>query len=132
MARLQRKKSARSKKKKKRSADVKVIAGAKDSPEVKEAVAKPSVARDVKKQQAFVPKRRPSASRSEPGKIRGYWNTSVQFLREVKVELKKVTWPSRKQTMGSTVVVLILVMIIAFFLGAADIGLSSLIRVVLQ
>lgn len=57
---------------------------------------------------------------------------SMQFLREVKVELKKVTWPSRKQTIGSTVVVLILVTIIAFFLGAVDIGLSSLVKVVLQ
>ena len=58
--------------------------------------------------------------------------SSIQFLREVKVELKKVTWPTRKQTMGSTVVVLILVTIIAFFLGAVDIGLSSLVRLVLQ
>ena len=48
------------------------------------------------------------------------------------MELKKVTWPSRKQTLGSTLVVLILVTIIAFFLGAVDIGLSSLVRVVLQ
>jgi preprotein translocase subunit SecE len=52
---------------------------------------------------------------------------SMQFLREVKVELKKVTWPSRKQTMGSTlVVVIILVMIISLFLGLVDMGLSSL------
>ena len=53
-------------------------------------------------------------------------------MREVKVELKKVAWPSRKQTMGSTLVVIVLVMIIAVFLGVADISLSSLIRVVLQ
>ena len=58
--------------------------------------------------------------------------SSIQFLREVKFELKKVTWPTRKQTMGSTVVVIILVTIIAFFLGAVDIGLSSLVRLVLQ
>ena len=57
---------------------------------------------------------------------------TAQFLREVKVELKKVTWPSRKQTIGSTVVVIVLVMIISIFLGAVDLGLSSLIRVVLQ
>lgn len=62
----------------------------------------------------------------------GFMAKSLQFLREVKVELKKVTWPTRKQTVGSTVVVLILVLIISFFLGAVDIGLSSLIRVVLQ
>ncbi|OIN94975.1 MAG: preprotein translocase subunit SecE [Deltaproteobacteria bacterium CG1_02_45_11] len=56
----------------------------------------------------------------------------IGFLREVKVELKKVTWPTRKQTVGSTVVMLILVIIISFFLGAIDIGLSSIIRVVFQ
>jgi len=57
---------------------------------------------------------------------------SVQFLRDVKIELKKVTWPSRKQAMGSTLVVIILVLIISVFLGIVDIGLSSLVRIVLQ
>ena len=57
---------------------------------------------------------------------------SLQFLREVKVELKKVTWPSRKQTIGSTIVVLILAMIISLFLGVVDMGLSGLIRVILN
>ena len=57
---------------------------------------------------------------------------SLQFLREVKVELKKVTWPSRKQTIGSTVVVLILAMIISLFLGVIDMGLSGMIRVILN
>ena len=57
---------------------------------------------------------------------------SLQFLREVKVELKKVTWPSRKQAIGYTVVVVILAMIISLFLGVVDIGLSGLIRVILN
>lgn len=56
----------------------------------------------------------------------------LQFLREVKVELKKVVWPTRKQTIGSTVVVIVLVMIISLFLGVVDIGLSSLVRVFIQ
>lgn len=56
---------------------------------------------------------------------------SIQFLREVKVELKKVTWPSRKQTLGSTAVVIILVIVISLFLGVVDVGLSTLIRVVI-
>ena len=54
------------------------------------------------------------------------------YLIETKVELKKVTWPSRKQTLGSTLVVIILVMIISLFLGVVDVGLSGIIRVVLQ
>ncbi len=57
-----------------------------------------------------------------------FLSRSVQFLREVKIELKKVTWPSRKQTLGSTLVVLVLVMVISLFLGVVDLGLSTLIR----
>ena len=58
-------------------------------------------------------------------------NKSLQFLREAKAELRKVTWPSRTQTMGSTAVVIIIVMIISIFLGVVDIALSSLVHAVL-
>jgi len=57
---------------------------------------------------------------------------TTQFLREVKIELKKVTWPSRKETLASTAVVIVLVFIISAFLGLVDMGLSSLIRFVLR
>ncbi len=60
------------------------------------------------------------------------WSKGIQFLREVKIELKKVSWPSRKETMASTVVVIILVIIVSAFLGLVDIGLSSLIGVILH
>jgi preprotein translocase subunit SecE len=73
----------------------------------------------------------PSLSERMGGGPAVWWSKSVQFFREVKVELKKVTWPSRKQTMGSTVVVLVLVIIISLFLGVVDFGLSSLIQWVL-
>jgi preprotein translocase subunit SecE len=55
----------------------------------------------------------------------------IQFLREVKIELKKVTWPSRKDTIYATIIVLISVFIFGFFLGIVDMGLSRLIRLVL-
>ena len=54
-----------------------------------------------------------------------------QFLREVRIELKKVTWPSRKDTIYATIVVLICVFIFGFFLGIVDLGLSRLVRLVL-
>jgi len=60
-----------------------------------------------------------------------YFGNWIEFLREVKVELGKVTWPSRKQTIGSTVVVLVFVFVIALFLGMIDIVLSSLVRLIL-
>jgi len=85
------------------------------------------------KAKAYSPRQKSlTRTKAEPGKIKGYIDKGFQFLREVKVELKKVVWPSRKQTIGSTVVVLILTMIISVFLGLVDIGLSSLIRVVLK
>lgn len=57
--------------------------------------------------------------------------TATEFLREVKVELKKVTWPTRKQTTGTTIVVIIFVFILAVFLGIFDYSLSRLVQVVL-
>jgi preprotein translocase subunit SecE len=56
----------------------------------------------------------------------------TQFLKEVRFELKRVTWPSRKETIAGTVVVLIIVLIAASFLGIVDIGLSRLIKMVLS
>jgi preprotein translocase subunit SecE len=53
---------------------------------------------------------------------------TVQFLREVRVETKKVTWPTRKETLASTVVVLVTTFIIAFFLGGVDLFLSKLVE----
>jgi len=50
------------------------------------------------------------------------------FLGEVKVEVKKVTWPSRKEAMGGTMVVVVVVLIIAVFLGIVDKLLEILIR----
>jgi len=65
-------------------------------------------------------------------KIKEYWQIIKQFFREVRVELKKVTWPTRKETVASTSVVLVTVIIISFFLGLVDLGLSRLIKIFLD
>ena len=54
-----------------------------------------------------------------------------QFLKEAKIELKKVTWPTPKQTLASTSVVIVVVVIISVFLGVVDFGLSKIIRMAL-
>ena len=64
-------------------------------------------------------------------KIKEFWQRAKQFFREVRVELKKVTWPSRKETIASTSVVLITVVLVSFFLGIVDLGLSRLIKIFL-
>lgn len=60
-----------------------------------------------------------------------WWPMAVQFLREVRTELKKVVWPSRKQTMASTSVVVVLVLIVSVFLGMVDYILSRIVGYVI-
>ena len=64
--------------------------------------------------------------------IREKFEGAKQFLREVKTELKKVTWPSKKDTLAGTAVVLVTVFIVAIFLGIVDYGLSNLIKALLK
>ena len=53
-------------------------------------------------------------------KLSSYVRISIQFLRDCKMELKRVKWPSRKELLASTAMVIILVLVIALFLGVAD------------
>ncbi|MFC1516523.1 preprotein translocase subunit SecE [Thermodesulfobacteriota bacterium] len=132
MGRLQRKKTASVKKKKRQKAVVTESSREKSvATAVKTVTQTVSPAEGTKKPAVFQGKAQ-AKTRTEPGKIKTNIDKWLQFLREVKIELKKVTWPTRKQTISSTVVVIILVMIISIFLGVVDIGLSSLVRVVLQ
>jgi preprotein translocase subunit SecE len=54
------------------------------------------------------------------------------FYQEVKIEAKKVNYPSKDELIGSTWVVIITVIIVSFFLGVVDIGLSKIIKVILR
>jgi preprotein translocase subunit SecE len=51
-----------------------------------------------------------------------------QFLRESKNELKRVKWPTRKELLASTAVVIVFSLIVAFFLGLVDFGLIKIIK----
>ncbi len=53
------------------------------------------------------------------------------FFDEVKQELEKVTWPTRKETIGTTWVVVFIVVLISFYLGACDLVLARLLRFLL-
>jgi len=57
---------------------------------------------------------------------------ATEFLANVKGELKKVTWPTKKDTYGSTLVVIVLVIVVAIFLYVVDFTLSTLIRAILR
>jgi preprotein translocase subunit SecE len=64
-------------------------------------------------------------------KIKLMMQKVMKFLEEAKAELKKVTWPSSKQTMASTLVVIIIVFIVSIYLGVIDFGLAKLVKFIL-
>lgn len=53
------------------------------------------------------------------------------FFSDVKAEFKKVTWPSKEQTLKQTGVVLVIVAIIGVFLGIVDFGLNELVKMII-
>jgi preprotein translocase subunit SecE len=65
-------------------------------------------------------------------RVQDRWGSVVQFVREVRVELKKVTWPGRKEVIGSTAVVIVASFVVAFFLGFVDLILQRLLGAVLR
>jgi len=55
-----------------------------------------------------------------------------EFFEQSKGELKKVVWPTRKETTATTIAVLIVVALMGVFLGAVDTLLSKLMQLVLS
>lgn len=49
----------------------------------------------------------------------------IQYFKDSYVELKKVTWPKRKEAINSTVIIVVLSIGAAIFLGAIDFGFNS-------
>jgi len=55
-----------------------------------------------------------------------------KYFKEVQLEFKKITWPTRKELTGSTIVVIIALVIIAFILGIFDFSLSRIMSILLK
>ncbi|UCF84178.1 MAG: preprotein translocase subunit SecE [Desulfobacteraceae bacterium] len=73
-------------------------------------------------------KKVPEKKAAEDRSIGKYVSKAGQFFREARMELKKVKWPTRKELLASTAVVIVLTLIIAFFLGLVDFGLVKIIK----
>jgi|TARA_B100000131_G_C17930857_1_gene538255 preprotein translocase subunit SecE len=56
------------------------------------------------------------------GKIR-------EYFKSIKVEMGKVSWMTRSQTVNSTIIVGVFAFIIAIFLFTLDVGLSELVNI---
>jgi len=56
----------------------------------------------------------------------------IQFFKDVKSELFKVVWPSRRDTIRYTITVILFSLLVAGILGAADFGLLKLFELVIN
>ncbi len=72
------------------------------------------------------------AQSDSAGGISGKIAQAKQFFEESKAELKKVTWPTRKETTTTGTAVLVLVVVFSLFLGVTDLSLSKLIEFILS
>jgi preprotein translocase subunit SecE len=87
------------------------------------------VAKESKKKSYPVSiKKEPEKRGREKTSIFKFVNIAGQFLRESKIELKKVKWPTRKELLAATAMVIFLVVVVAFFLGLVDFGLIKIIK----
>jgi len=58
--------------------------------------------------------------------IKQVWANINEFLTDVRSELKKISYPTRSETIGSTTVVIVLVVIVSVFLALTDLLLVRL------
>jgi preprotein translocase subunit SecE len=64
-------------------------------------------------------------------KLKSYLDQAVSFVREAYVELAKVHYPSPKETMQATVVVVALSFVMALWLGLVDIAATRAVRMLI-
>ena len=55
-----------------------------------------------------------------------------EYLEESKAEIKKVVWPTRKETVATCIAVLALVAVMSVYLGLVDLGLTHLVKFILS
>ena len=65
-------------------------------------------------------------------KINKIFQKLVNFMKEARAELKKVTWPNRKELISSTIVVMVMVVLVAVYLGLIDLLFSRVVTIILQ
>ena len=56
----------------------------------------------------------------------------IEFLKETKLETKKVTWPTRSEVISSTIVILIIMVFFGFLIGGMDAFLARVVKSLIQ
>jgi preprotein translocase subunit SecE len=75
---------------------------------------------------------RESASAGTVSTVKGKLEEFKEFFELSKIEIKKVVWPTRKETMATGIAVLVLVVVMSLFLGVVDLALAKLVEKILS
>ena len=59
-------------------------------------------------------------------------NKFVNFLKDVKLEMGKVSWSTKDELIGSTIVVLVSLAILSIFIGICDVVLSTVVNIIMS
>jgi preprotein translocase subunit SecE len=60
----------------------------------------------------------------------GWWGRATEFISEVRNEMKRVTWPSRREVYATTVVVILTSAFFGLYLFAVDIALGTMVQAI--
>ena len=58
-------------------------------------------------------------------------NKVAGFFNDIKLEMQKVSWPTKDELIGSTIVVIVSLAILALFIGICDVVLSKIVNIVM-
>ena len=72
------------------------------------------------------------ALQEQLAKLRETGPRAITFLGEVWAEMKKVHWPTRKETYAATLIVVVVTVLVAVFLGVVDFAISHVVQAILS
>lgn len=58
-------------------------------------------------------------------------NKVTNFFKEIQLEMSKVSWPTREELIGSTLIVIMSLAILSAFIGICDVVLSTVVNVIM-
>ena len=65
--------------------------------------------------------------KESPEHVSGWFGRARRFLLEVRAELGRVTWPTRREVWATTLVVIVISLVIGTYLYLVDLSLSALV-----
>ena len=58
-------------------------------------------------------------------------NKVAGFFNDIKLEMSKVSWPTKDELIGSTIIVIVSLAILALFIGICDLFLSKIVNIIM-